>query len=696
MINKHIGKAMPKVSVIVPCFNVEKYIERCLNSLQKQLLEDIEIICIDDKSTDNTLEILKSRAESDSRIHVIAQEKNMGVAVARNTGIDNATGEYVGFVDADDYVDIDFYQKIYNHAIKTGAELAKGLLTVIENGSRFIPPTNEYAKQRKIRFCYDFTSAIYKKDFLDRHNLRFMEGVALGEDITFLIKAAYLCNELAFCPYPTSYYYEIRSGSANTTMDKNKINSIITIVDHMMNYANTTQNMPQEDYNFIIWFVLDVLGKNLAKVKFEDKHILEQSVYNVINVAKDKKYAKKTLCTVFGQLYERLFTKYIPNKNFLKIMKKYDINVYKLYAEKAVLNKNKFIEIINIVESQAFKKIKLFGAFTIYKKYKGNKPIENKKQEIQLVDGKPKVSIVVPFYNVEKYIGECMESLVNQTLKDIEIICVDDCGSDNSRQIVENFAKKDTRIKIIKNRKNRGLSYSRNVGIKKATAPYIMFCDSDDMLKLDACEKMMSLVHLTKADIAACSMEIKYESDTDKKQEDEYLKIKKNGLFDINKQFQFSCNVCAPAKIYKREIIIKNKIEFPVGLRHEDEFFFPVYCIWAKKIAQCTEELYVYRRRQESIMNTIHNEKKLNLDPMRITERYIKYCKKMGVWAREKLWVWYVLFPSQLRATLRHSGTHNSKKCFKFAKKCIRRYYNKKNIPIEIHQALMSIKNKRL
>ena len=99
-----------------------------------------------------------------------------------------------------------------------------------------------------------------------------------------------------------------------------------------------------------------------------------------------------------------------------------------------------------------------------------------------------KISIIIPVYNVEKYISQCLESAINQSLKDIEIIIVDDCGSDKSMDIAKEYAKNDNRIKIIKNRQNMGLFLTRCEGIKSATGEYILNLDSDDFLDLRACE----------------------------------------------------------------------------------------------------------------------------------------------------------------------------------------------------------------
>lgn len=114
---------MPKVSIIVPVYNVEKYLRKCIDSLVNQTLNDIEIICINDGSTDKSLKILKEYKNKDSRIILLNQE-NSGQSVARNRGIEIAKGEYLGFVDPDDWIDLDYYEKLYNAAIGTNADIA--------------------------------------------------------------------------------------------------------------------------------------------------------------------------------------------------------------------------------------------------------------------------------------------------------------------------------------------------------------------------------------------------------------------------------------------------------------------------------------------------------------------------------------------------------------------------------------------
>ena len=158
---------MPRVSVIIPCYNVAPWLARCMDSVVAQTLDDIEIICIDDKSTDDTLKILRQYQRQDSRIRVIAHRTNTGVAVARNEGMAHATGEYIGFIDPDDYVDTDFYEKLYDKAQKTNADIVKaGVISVNMNNNCIFKDTRTF--KHIYEFSCSFWAAIYKHDFLKK------------------------------------------------------------------------------------------------------------------------------------------------------------------------------------------------------------------------------------------------------------------------------------------------------------------------------------------------------------------------------------------------------------------------------------------------------------------------------------------------------------------------------------------------
>ena len=243
---------MPKVSIIVPCYNVAPYVARCLDSLINQTLCDIEIICIDDKSTDNTLEILCDYAKRDKRINVIAQERNCGVSVARNVGLDRAQSEYIGFVDPDDYVDLDFYEKLYHAACATDADIAKGEVSMTTvNGETFpFGPAFAKIKENKAQFYYAFWSAIYRHTMLKHNNVCFDKDLIIREDILFCIQAVYYANKIE-CVTGTKYnYVRVLNSLDSTYLSKEKLRSNISSISKQYDFLNDVA-MPTSGYDYL-------------------------------------------------------------------------------------------------------------------------------------------------------------------------------------------------------------------------------------------------------------------------------------------------------------------------------------------------------------------------------------------------------------------------------------------------------------
>ena len=211
---------MPKISVIVPVYNVEKFLARCLDSILGQSLRDIEVICVDDGSPDNSIEILNRYAARDSRIRIVRQA-NRGLGGARNTGIEAAEGEYVGFVDSDDWIDGDFYEKLYRAAVRTGADIACADL-ISHRGNkvkkRIVYERECVADGLQQRFetgqcppSFYVVNKIYRREMFLDSELRFREHVVL-EDVEFTAKAVYAARRMvAVCG--TAYRYMFNSAS---------------------------------------------------------------------------------------------------------------------------------------------------------------------------------------------------------------------------------------------------------------------------------------------------------------------------------------------------------------------------------------------------------------------------------------------------------------------------------------------------
>ena len=249
---------MPKVSVIIPVFNTERFLEKCLESVVNQTLYDIEIICINDCSKDNSLKVLRNYSLKDKRIKVINFTQNQGAAAARNIGIQEAEGEYLGFIDSDDYIDLDFYEKLYNTAKKTGSDIIKGSDMLIHQlDGKIIPDKhNEKIKQNKLNFWAGYTTAIYKTNFIKENNITFPEGLLVGEDPVFAIKAAFLANKIEVINNAQYHYIRHESSLNSQIWNRKKVLSYIKYIETVVDFA-LKQNLTDEDRRLFFGNILN-------------------------------------------------------------------------------------------------------------------------------------------------------------------------------------------------------------------------------------------------------------------------------------------------------------------------------------------------------------------------------------------------------------------------------------------------------
>jgi len=231
------------------------------------------------------------------------------------------------------------------------------------------------------------------------------------------------------------------------------------------------------------------------------------------------------------------------------------------------------------------------------------------------VDGNPvhqhsdcKVSVIIPVYNVEKFLRKCLDSVVNQTLRDIEIICVNDCSPDNSQEILNEYACKDSRLVLLNHEQNKGLAGTRNTGLAVAKGDYIYFIDSDDFLACDdALESLYSTAIADDADEVIGGV-LKWYEDTGEKLLDwheHYLKKDVRGK-PLIKLPQLWSNVVAWNKMIRRSFLKEHNICFNEKIRkHEDNPFSIQVHILARKISILTRTTYIYRQvHSGSIMST--------------------------------------------------------------------------------------------
>lgn len=238
------------------------------------------------------------------------------------------------------------------------------------------------------------------------------------------------------------------------------------------------------------------------------------------------------------------------------------------------------------------------------------------------------ISIVVPVYNVEEYLNKCIDSLIAQTFKNIEIILVEDCSTDKSKQICKDYESKYENIKLIYHSKNMGLAQARNTGISVATGKYIAFVDSDDWVKPNMYELLYRKIENENLDIVVCGYEEAYD---DEKyvtfKFSQYKNIENN--IDIMKSFLGGkINAVAWNKLYKLSLFKNNNILYPEGKYYEDQYPTFLLLYNSTRVGFINEPLYYYKKRSSSITGNKFSNK--NLDIIDQTNQIRKYLIENG------------------------------------------------------------------
>lgn len=280
--------SLPKVSVIVPVYNTEEYLDECLISLKKQTLKNIEFIVIDDGSEDKSYEIMQKYAKNDKRFRIFHQE-NKGVGNARNFGMDKAKGKYIGFVDSDDYVSPNYFEKLYEIAKKYNADVAVITHTIKFSGQQkqydytFVAP---YVKQGFIE-SIDFLignigqqwDKIYKKSFLEKYNIKSYDKKLWFEDVWFSSLVALYAHKIAITDKTLYYYrYNPKGITQSSYMNEDIFWEGLNLYGNLLkrvwitNYDEFKKiELSQKIYNRIRWYI-DTYWKFGQKTEKIDKY----------------------------------------------------------------------------------------------------------------------------------------------------------------------------------------------------------------------------------------------------------------------------------------------------------------------------------------------------------------------------------------------------------------------------------------
>lgn len=574
-----------KVSIIIPVYNVEQYLRECLDSAVNQTLQEIEIICVNDGSTDGSLEILKEYADHDSRVKVIDKE-NAGYGHTMNLGMDMACGECIGIIESDDYVDLQMYENLYEVISREKLDFVKSdfyrfhgegeslcckynnIAREEKNYNRVINPKLE---KESFKFIMNTWSGLYYTDFIRKNGIRHNETPGASfQDNGFWFMTNVLAEKSWYVD--KAFYMNRRDNPNSSVYNTQKVYCV------------------NKEYSLIYEF----LEKNELKEDFLDVYNYKKYHSYFFTLRRIAPEFRKEYLKVFAEEFNdankkgELYSKYLsPNdwNNLYWIMRDYNEYYY----------------------TQSLCEIK--------------------------------VSVILPVFNVGNYLEQCLKSILEQSLKEIEIICVDDGSTDNSLDILTAYQREDRRIKIIR-QENKGAGAARNVGLSIAQGQFISFLDADDYIHKDMLKLAFDRATATNADICIYKSYF-YNNETGELSECKFgVKEKNLPQQEVFSRTQISTNLFvsfmgwAWDKLYRRSFVLNQGLQFQEQRTTNDMFFVYASLLKAGRITVLDKRLYYQRR---NVKTSLSNTRELSWKCFYFALLKIKAeLQKMGIYEEYK------------------------------------------------------------
>ncbi len=582
---------IPCISVIIPIFNMEKYLAQALDSVLCQTLRNIEIICIDDGSTDSTPQILAEYAARDPRIRIITQE-NKGVGATRNVGIRAARGEFVAFLAPDDFLPDELtYEILYLWAKEAKVKVCGGSIRVFRTvESR--KSTSERARDRgDLAFPKDgvrhfsewqsdcgFCRYIFDREMLVRNGIFFPDYTHL-QDLSFCTRALETSGTFYALRRPTYVWRE-------REIFKEPVE-------------------PQE--------LLDVLRVICDQMRF----------------SRERGYAKLHWIQI-ARIFEELRSKICAVLDSLLIL----ASEFDSVPEEGLVSsvEEEFLSLLHEVDE--------LKDISLARKFMANAPRLSVREDI--FEPEVKVSVVVPIYKVEKYLQQCVDSILLQTLREIEIILVDDGSPDSCPQIIDEYAACDPRVVPV-HQPNGGYGKAVNTGIRLAKGKYIGVIESDDWIEPTMYEKLYAAAESCHSEVAKSEFFIYNSKNPPETQNirwvarNQDLRTAPNGVFSPVEDYPliFAYHASLWSNLYRADFVKKIPILESSSASYQDFPFIMEVLSKAKRMVVVKECLVHYRMEGGSGSSTMRSDARL----IRMAEMCIygrKVLEEAGTFQRVK------------------------------------------------------------
>ena len=569
---------MTKVSIIIPVYNAEKYLGKCLESLLSQTLQEMEIICVDDGSSDGSPEILKRFQERDGRVRILTQE-NQYAGAARNNGMKEAQGEYLLFLDADDFFENTLLEKVYNQGKKMEADIVLFGAKQYNDKTGIVSPASWYFKRDALPRENPFSgktentdvfalvtpapwTKLFRREFVEKQGLSF-QGLQNSNDVYFVLTALALAEKITYVDEELVFY---RVGMKGSLQGSKSLHPDCFIEAYAGVYHELQRRGIYERY--------------------------EEGFMNILLSGCAHNLRTVTDWELRRRICERMAESEFAEMGLMERREEY----FRRKEDFVFVN-----GILNAFEWEAQHQKRLLPT----------EPVIIRKAENDI--GIPRVSVIIPVYNVEKYLRECLDSIVNQTLREIEIICVDDGSTDGSPEILREYGEKDCRITII-SQENRGISSARNHGADIASGEYFYFMDGDDILERDALSRLYQLSEEKSLDVLYFDGESFFETE-------ELKEIKKNYITYYARKGDYSRVMTGPQMLhemiamdeYRSSLCLQfissvhyrqENLRFEEGIIGEDNIFTFQCIMPAHRVYHMKEAFFHRRVRGNSVMTS--------------------------------------------------------------------------------------------
>lgn len=569
---------MTKVSIIIPVYNAEKYLGKCLESLLSQTLQEMEIICVDDGSSDGSPEILKRFQERDGRVRILTQE-NQYAGAARNNGMKEAQGEYLLFLDADDFFENTLLEKVYNQGKKMEADIVLFGAKQYNDKTGIVSPASWYFKRDALPRENPFSgktentdvfaivtpapwTKLFRREFVEKQGLSF-QGLQNSNDVYFVLTALALAEKITYVDEELVFY---RVGMKGSLQGSKSLHPDCFIEAYAGVYHELQRRGIYERY--------------------------EEGFMNILLSGCAHNLRTVTDWELRRRICERMAEPEFAEMGLMERREEY----FRRKEDFVFVN-----GILNAFEWEAQHQKRLLPT----------EPVIIRKAENDI--GIPRVSVIIPVYNVEKYLRECLDSIVNQTLREIEIICVDDGSTDGSPEILREYGEKDCRITII-SQENRGISSARNHGADIASGEYFYFMDGDDILERDALSRLYQLSEEKSLDVLYFDGKSFFETE-------ELKEIKKNYITYYARKGDYSRVMTGPQMLhemiamdeYRSSLCLQfissvhyrqENLRFEEGIIGEDNIFTFQCIMPAHRVYHMKEAFFHRRVRGNSVMTS--------------------------------------------------------------------------------------------